>query len=72
MVGIVITSNTRLLDAPGNVLLPAKAVGLPKDSVANVTQFVTVDRDYLAQRAGKVPSKTMARIEAGVRLVLDM
>ena len=72
VVGIVVTSNTRLLDAPGNVLLPAKAVGLPKDSVANVTQFVTVDRDYLDRRAGKVPSKTMARIEAGVRLVLDM
>ena len=72
VVGVVVSSNTRLLDAPGNVLLPAKAVGLPRDSVVNVTQFVTVDRDYLAERAGKVPSKTLARVEAGLRLVLDL
>ncbi len=72
VVGVVVSSNTRLLDAPGNVLLPAKAVGLPRDSVANVTQFVTLDRDYLEERAGKVPSKTLARVEAGLRLVLDL
>jgi len=62
----------RLLEAPGNVLLPANQVGLPKDSVANVTQLVTVDRDYLEERAGKVPSKTLARVDAGLRLVLDL
>ena len=72
VVGVVVSSNTRLLNAPGNVLLPARAVGLPKDSVANVTQFVTVDRDYLEERAGKVPPKTLARVEAGLRLVLDL
>ena len=72
VVGVVVSSNTRLLDAPGNVLLRAKAVGLPRDSVANVTQLVTVDRDYLEERAGKVPSKTWARVEAGLRLVLDL
>ena len=72
VVGVVVSSNARLLDAPGNVLLPAKAVGLPKDSVANVTQFVTVDRDYLEERVGKVPSKTLARVDAGLRLVLDL
>jgi len=69
---VVVSSNTRLLDAPGNVLLPAKAVGLPRDSVANVTQFVTVDQDYLEERAGKAPPKTLARVEAGIRLVLDL
>ncbi len=72
VVGVVVSSNTRLLDAPGNVLLPAKAVGLPRDSVANVTQFVTVDQDYLEERAGKAPPKTLARVEAGIRLVLDL
>ena len=74
VVGVVVSSNTRLLDAPGNVLLRAKAGGLPRerDSVANVTQLVTVDRDYLEERAGKVPSKTLARVEAGLRLVLDL
>ncbi len=72
VVGVVVSSNTRLLDAPGNVLLPAKAVGHPRDSVANVTQFVTVDEDYLEERAGKAPPKTLARVEAGIRLVLDL
>ena len=72
VVGIVVSSNTRLLDAPGNVLLPAKETGLPRDSVANVTQLVTVDRDYLEQRAGKVSPRTLARVEVGIRLVLDL
>ena len=72
VIGVVVSSNTRLLNAPGNVLLPAEAVGLPRDSVANVAQFVTVDRDYLEERAGKVPSKTLVRVDAGLRLVLDL
>jgi mRNA interferase MazF len=72
VVGVIVSSNTRLLDAPGNVLLPAKDSGLPRDSVANVTQFVTIDRDYLEERAGKVPPRILARVEAGVRLVLDL
>jgi mRNA interferase MazF len=72
VVGIVVSSNTRLLDAPGNVLLPAKETGLPRDSVANVTQFITIDRDYLEDRAGRVPPRTLARVEAGIRLVLDL
>ena len=53
-------------------MLPARAVGLPKDSVANVSQFVTIDRDYLEERAGTVSAKTLARVEAGIRLVLDI
>jgi mRNA interferase MazF len=72
VVGVVLSSNPRLLDAPGNALIPAKDSGLPRDSVAIVTQFVTIDRDFLADRVGKVPTRTMARIEAGVRLVLDL
>ena len=72
VVGVIVSSNTRLLDAPGNVLLPAKESGLPRESVASVTQFVTVDRDYLEERTGKATAKTLARVEAGVRLVLDL
>lgn len=68
----VLTSNTRLLDAPGNVLIPAKTSGLPKDSVANVTQIVTLDQAYLAEKAGTIPPKIMARVEGGLRLVLDL
>lgn len=72
MIGIALTSNTRYLDAPGNVLLPAHRSGLPKDSVANVTQLVTVDQDYLTERAGRVPRSLMRRVDDGLRLVLDL
>ncbi len=72
VLGVVLTSNTRLLDAPGNVLLPARNSGLPKDSVANVTQIVTLDEDYLSERTGRLPPKLMAHVDAGLKLVLDL
>lgn len=72
VVGVVLTSNTRLLDVPGSVLLPTASTGLPKDSVANVTQIVTLDEDYLTARAGRIPSKLAARVDAGLKLVLDL
>jgi mRNA interferase MazF len=49
---LVLTSDLRLLDAPGNVLLPAKASGLPGDSIANLSQINTIDRDSLTERVG--------------------
>jgi mRNA interferase MazF len=72
VVTIVLTSNLRLVDAPGNVLIPAKASGLPKDSVGNVSQIVTIDRDFLSEPAGKVGSQLMKSIDAGLRLVLSL
>ena len=72
VVGIVLTSNTRLLDAPGNVLLSSKATGLPRDSVANVTQIVTLDEHYLTDRTGRVAPGLMAQVDAGLKLVLDL
>ena len=54
VIDVALSSNTRLLDAPGNVLLQAASTGLPKDSVANVTQLLTIDEDYLTDRAGQV------------------
>jgi len=50
---VPLTSNLRWADAPGNVLLRARLTGLPKDSVANVSQILTVDRSLLTERAGK-------------------
>ena len=72
VVALVVTSNLRLIDAPGNVLLRARATGLPKDSVANVSQIVTVDRDALAERAGRLGGDTMTAIARGMRLVLEL
>lgn len=72
LIVIVITSNLKLADAPGNVLLTSKATGLPRDSVANVSQLITIDKTALTERVGKLSRKTLKRIEDGVRLVLDL
>ena len=72
VIAVVLTSNMRLLDAPGNVLVRAKTAGLPKDSVANVSQLITIDRDFLAERVGRVPSDVLKDIDSGLRLVLDL
>ncbi|MDP9336961.1 MAG: type II toxin-antitoxin system PemK/MazF family toxin [Actinomycetota bacterium] len=69
---VVLTSNLRLLDAPGNVLLSAKASGLPKDSVANVSQVITIDRDFLTERAGSIRGALLGDVDAGLRLVLAL
>jgi mRNA interferase MazF len=72
VIAVVLTSNVRLLDAPGNVLLGAGATGLPRDSVANVSQVVTLDEDFLIERVCRVPPKLMARVDAGLKLALDL
>lgn len=72
VVAVVLTSNLRLVDAPGNVLISAKAAGLAKDSVVNVSQIVTIDRDFLTEPAGKVRGPLMKSIEDGLRLVLSL
>ena len=71
-IAVVLTSNLRLLDAPGNVLLAAKATGLPRDSVANVSRVVTLDRSCLTDRAGRVRGEPLREIENGLRLVLSL
>jgi mRNA interferase MazF len=72
VIAVVLTSNARLLDAPGNVLLPTRATGLPRDSVANVTQIVTLDEGFLTERSGRIAPKLMQRVDEGLRLVLDL
>ncbi|MDE0679509.1 MAG: type II toxin-antitoxin system PemK/MazF family toxin [Gammaproteobacteria bacterium] len=72
VIAVALSSNTRLLDAPGNVLLQAASTGLPKDSVANVTQLLTIDEDYLSDRAGQVSRRLMGQVESGLRLVLGL
>lgn len=72
VVAVVVTSNERLAQAPGNVLLPARVAGLPKDSVANVSQIVTLDKAFLVERCARLPEETIQRIEDGIRLVLAM
>jgi mRNA interferase MazF len=69
---VVLTSNLRLLDAPGNVLLSARLSGLKKDSVANVSQVVTLDRGVLVTRAGRADAAAMRSVDQGLRLALAL
>ncbi|MFI5091194.1 MAG: type II toxin-antitoxin system PemK/MazF family toxin, partial [Terriglobales bacterium] len=72
VIAVALTSNMDLLDAPGNVLVPGKTSGLPRDSVANVSQVVTLDRDYLAEQTGKVSAGVLKAVGEGLRLVLAL
>ncbi len=68
----VITSNVRLAQAPGNVLLAAKRSGLPRESVINVSQIITVDKSYLIEQVGSLTSRQLHQLENGLRLVLSL
>ena len=70
VVCVVLTSNLKWADAPGNIVLRAKTTGLPKDSVANVSQIVSIDRDMLTERVGKVRAQQLELVFAGLDLVL--
>ncbi len=71
-IAVVLTSNVRLVDAPGNVLVPARASGLPRDSVANVSQIITVDRSALTERIGRLPGSMVEQVADGLRLTLAL
>jgi mRNA interferase MazF len=72
VIAVVITSNLKLSDAPGNVVLSQKNTGLPKKSVANVSQIVTIDKSFLKKRVGILSPNILKEVEAGIRLVLSI
>ena len=67
---VVITSNIELAEAPGNVLLSKKATGLPRDSIANVSQVITLDKSFLTERVGSLPEDLQEEVDEGLRLVM--
>jgi mRNA interferase MazF len=72
VIAVVITSNLRLADAPGNVRLPSRGTGLSKPSVANVSQVITIDKSFLTERVGRAPPASMSVIDDGLRLALEL
>jgi mRNA interferase MazF len=72
VVVVMLTSNLLLAHMPGNVLLTKKSTGLPKRSVANVTQLMTINRSQLEKRVKRLAKAELAEVEAGVRLVLSL
>lgn len=67
---VAVTSNLKWADAPGNVLLEAKATGLDRNSVANVSQIVTIDKTTLLDRVGRISRAKLQLIIDGIELVL--
>jgi mRNA interferase MazF len=70
VVCVPLTSNLVWTEAPGNVLLRARTTGLPKDSVANVSQIVALDRNVLAERVGVLPNRLVDLLLRGIDVVL--
>jgi mRNA interferase MazF len=70
VVCVPLTSNLKWVDAPGNVLLKSRTTGLPKDSVANVSQVVTLDKTTLTERVGKLGTANVELLLSGIDVVL--
>ena len=70
VVCVPLTSNLRWADAPGNVSLTARLTGLPKDSVANVSQIVALDRALLTEAVGKLSGAKLELLLAGIDVIL--
>ncbi|HCE46612.1 MAG TPA: mRNA interferase MazF2 [Lentisphaeria bacterium] len=66
----VITSNLALALAPGNVHLSSRSSGLPKESVVNISQLVTIDKGFLTERIRSIDPHKMKEVESGIRTVL--
>jgi mRNA interferase MazF len=70
VVCVPLTSNLKWADAPGNVLLGARATSLTKDSVANVSQIVALDKSFLTERIGKLSAAKVELLLAGIDVIL--
>jgi mRNA interferase MazF len=71
IVVVPLTTNIKLVDAPGNYLLNKKDTHLSQDSVVNVSQIVTLDRKRFIERVSKIKINQMKKIEDGIKLVLS-
>ena len=72
VISVVLTTNLRLAEAPGNVMIPAEDTALPRDLVANVSQIITLDKTFLTERVSRVSDRIMMAVEDGLRMVLAL
>jgi hypothetical protein len=71
VIGVVLISNLRLVEAPGNVLICAR-VRPPQTPSPTVSQVVTLDRDFLLEPVGKLGAKSLRHVEDGLPLLLHL
>ena len=69
---VVLTSNLKLADAPGNVHVSKLKSGLQRDSVVNISQILTLDKDFLTEQVGTLDKPTLRQIDEGLQLVLSL
>ncbi len=72
IIAVAITTNIRLAGAPGNILLSSKQSKLPRTSVVNISQIITIDKSFLTEKVHTLSSAIMENVEDGMRLVLKL
>ena len=72
IIGAAVTSNTQLAFAPGNVFLRRREAGLPRDSVINVSQLLTLDKATLTERIGRLSTRRLQELDVGLRVALAL
>lgn len=70
VVCVPLTSNLRWAEAPGNVTLAARVTGLPKDSIANISQIIALDKTLLTERVGRLSRGKLDLLFSGVDVIL--
>lgn len=66
-----LTSNLKRAAAPGNVLLKKGEGNLPKDSVVNISQVITVNKSDLEEKVGSLPPAKLKEVIEGVKLLIE-
>jgi mRNA interferase MazF len=72
VIAVVLTTNLQLAEAPGNVPISKEDTRLPRDSVANVSQIITLDKTFLTERVSRISDRIMMSVEEGIRIVLAL
>jgi mRNA interferase MazF len=67
----LVTSNLTRAKAPGNVLLKKGEANLPKASVVNVSQILTVDKTELVDYFGKLSGTAARAVRDGLQVLFD-
>lgn len=71
-IAVTLTTNLNLSSAPGNIFLSKRESKLPRESVINISQIVTIDKSFLMKKVSTVSEKIMSEVETGLRLVLRL
>ena len=72
VIAVIVSSNLRLAEAPGNVKLGKRQSRLKRESVVNVSQMITLDQTFLRGRVGRIPPEKQREVDDGLRLVLAL